>query len=213
MASKKTLYPKTTRIKIKGDTIQLTEKLDGSNLVFYKQNGELHIAQRSNIFTLSQLEEAEDKLYKGLYVWLQENGKDLEMRLCDNSAICGEWLGMGNVKYEAPEFDKKWYMFAKANITEDTELIKLNYDHTHFIYPFIEQEIPSYLGVVPIVANIRILPNKEDLDKIYDEYCEKVGGRKVEGFVLNYLNSICKYVRLKDGKLTEYSDQDHKGDC
>ena len=35
---KKEIYPKTQRLKINGDKIYVTEKLDGSNLVFFKKN-------------------------------------------------------------------------------------------------------------------------------------------------------------------------------
>ena len=33
---KKEIYPKTPRLKIGGDRVYVTEKLDGSNLVFFK---------------------------------------------------------------------------------------------------------------------------------------------------------------------------------
>ena len=49
---KKEIYPKTQRVKCTGDKIYLTEKLDGSNLVFFKKNDELYFAQRNNIFAL-----------------------------------------------------------------------------------------------------------------------------------------------------------------
>ena len=48
------------------------------------------------------------------------------------------------------------------------------------------------------------------LDNIYKEYTEKTN-RPVEGFVINYRDIISKYVRLKNGKLVEYSQEDHKG--
>lgn len=41
---------------------------------------------------------------------------------------------------------------------------------------------------------------------IYEKYCQKVG-RNVEGFVINYNNSIQKYVRMKNGKLAEHFDR------
>lgn len=34
---KKEMYPKTKRMKIGGDFVQITEKLDGSNLVIFKR--------------------------------------------------------------------------------------------------------------------------------------------------------------------------------
>ena len=52
---------------------------------------------------------------------------------------------------------------------------------------------------------------KEMLDKIYAKYCDKVQ-RNVEGIVININNNVQKYVRMKSGKLVEYSDNDHKGE-
>ena len=49
---KKEIYPKTKRVSCKGDKVYITEKLDGSNLVIFKKNEELYIAQRKNIFKI-----------------------------------------------------------------------------------------------------------------------------------------------------------------
>lgn len=212
---KKEIYPKTKRVKIGGDSIQLTEKLDGSNLVFFKKNDELYFAQRNNIFSLEEFnttEKISDKLYKGLYQWLKDYGQILKDNLHEGSAICGEWLGMGNVKYTVDEFDKRWYMFAKANVDDDFNLYNLMYDHSLFIYPFIDQVFPVFIGIVPVAFDIKVLPNKEYLDSLYDKYKEGVGGRNVEGFVINYNSMITKYVRMKNGKIVEYSDTARKGD-
>lgn len=62
---KKTLYPKTKRVQFKNRAV-ITEKLDGSNIGFFKVNGKLLIAQRNNIFTIDELEENKGMLYKGL---------------------------------------------------------------------------------------------------------------------------------------------------
>ena len=43
---KKEIYPKTARVKCNGETVCVTEKLDGSNLVIFKKNGMVYIAQR-----------------------------------------------------------------------------------------------------------------------------------------------------------------------
>lgn len=203
---KKEIYPKTKRVSCKGDKVYITEKLDGSNLVIFKKNEELYIAQRKNIFKIDELEEVKGILYKGLYQWLTDNKEVLITELHDNSAICGEWLGMGCLKYTIDEFDKKWYMFAKANIDDEFNLYNLNYDHSLFIYPFISQEIPNFIGMVPEVAELNVLPTKEHLDSIYEKYCNKVN-RNVEGFVVNYKNIITKYVRMKNGKLQEHFDR------
>lgn len=206
MIKGKEIYPKTKRVSCTGDKVYLTEKLDGSNLVFFKKEEELYIAQRKTIFKLSELEKAKDLLYKGLYQWLIDNGNVLESELHNNSAICGEWLGMGNIKYDIGDFDKRWYMFAKANIDDDYNLFNLIYDHSLFIYPFMSQEIPNFIGIVPEVAELNVLPTKEHLDSIYEKYTDKVN-RNVEGFVVNYKNIITKYVRMKNGKLQEHFDR------
>lgn len=203
---KKEIYPKTKRVSCKEDKVYITEKLDGSNLVIFKKDDELYIAQRKNIFKISELEEVKGILYKGLYQWLVDNKDVLINELHNNSAICGEWLGMGCLKYTIDEFDKKWYMFAKANIDEEFNLYNLNYDHSLFIYPFISQEIPNFIGIVPEVVELNVLPTKEHLDSIYEKYCNKVN-RNVEGFVVNYKNIITKYVRMKNGKLQEHFDR------
>ena len=203
---KKEIYPKTQRVICEGAKIQITEKLDGSNLVIFKFNNNLYVAQRNNIFEISELQENKDKLYKGLLQWILEHKEELQEEIYEGSAICGEWLGMGKLKYDVGEFDKRFYMFAKARITENFDLENLIYNHYLFIYPFNSQVIPSFIGVVPVVKDINNIPNKEQLDSIYEKYVEKVG-RNVEGFVVNYDNRITKYVRMKNGKLQEHFDR------
>lgn len=202
---KKEIYPKTKRLSCQGDKVYVTEKLDGSNLVFFKKNDTLYFAQRNTIYSFDEIEENKDKLYKGLYQWLSDN-KQVFDDLHNNSAICGEWLGMGCLKYSVDEFDKRYYMFAKANIDDDFNLYNLIYMHDLFVYPFQSQVIPKCIGVVPEVIELNILPTKEHLDSIYDKYTDKVK-RNVEGFVINYKNIITKYVRMKNGKLTEHFDR------
>ena len=203
---KKEIYPKTQRVLCEGAKIQITEKLDGSNLVIFKLNDDLYIAQRNNIFEVSELADNKDKLYKGLLQWIFDHKEELQEELYEGSAICGEWLGMGKLKYSVDEFDKRFYMFAKARITENFELENLMYNHELFIYPFNSQAIPSYIGTVPVVTEINNIPNKEQLDNIYERYCNKVN-RDVEGFVVNYNDNITKYVRMKNGKLQEHFDR------
>lgn len=202
---KKEIYPKTKRVSCLGDKVVITEKIDGSNLVVFKKNDELFIAQRNNIFTFSELEENKDKLYKGLYQWLMDN-KEYLCDLHNNSAICGEWIGMGKLKYPVDEFDKRYYMFAKANVDDEFNLYNLVYNHDLFIYPFESQIIPSCIGIVPVATTLNVLPNKEHLDSIYEKYCNKVN-RNVEGFVIDYRNIVSKYVRMKNGKLQEHFDR------
>ena len=179
-------------------------------MVFFKKNDKLYFAQRNNIICIDEIKEIKGMLYKGLYQWLVDNKDYLQEQLINNSAICGEWLGMGCLKYNIDEFDKRWYMFAKANIDDEFNLYNLIYEHDLFKYPFINQELPKFIGVVPEVVELQNLPNKEQLDKIYEKYTNSVK-RNVEGFVINYKNIVTKYVRMKNGKTVEYSDMDHKG--
>jgi hypothetical protein len=112
---KKEIYPKTKRVSCKGDKVYLTEKIDGSNLVFFKKDDKLYFAQRNNIICIDEIEEQK-------------------------------------------------------------------------------------------VAELVNLPNKEQLDSIYEKYTNKVN-RNVEGFVINYKNIISKYVRMKNGQLREHFDR------
>lgn len=198
---KKTLYPKTKRIKFKNRVV-ITEKLDGSNIGFFKVNGELVIAQRNNIFLVSELEENKGMLYKGLKGWIEENGEDLKNRLIEGSGFFGEWIGMGQIKY--PDLDKKVYMFAKANYDKE-EIKNLYYEHELFKYPFENQEIPEYIGIVPVVEQRESTPDVETLDYLYELYKIKTN-RNVEGFIIAQNNNVNKYVRLKNGKLQAHHE-------
>ena len=199
---KKTIYPKTQRTTDLNKII-ITEKIDGSNLTFFKHENELYFAQRNFVFKLSELEEMKQKLYKGLYGWLVDHGKDLEEQLNNNSAICGEWVGMGRIKYGHAFDDIKFLMFAKANVNDKLDLFNINYYQEFFIYPFVDKNIPDYISKVPVAYTTEKQPEIEALNILYKDYQNEVG-RNVEGFIINSGNSVSKYVRLKDGKLTEH---------
>ena len=199
---KKEIYPKTKRVSCKGEYVEVTEKLDGSNLCIFKKDDVLYIAQRKTILAFNELDEQKGLLYKGLYQWCKDNETALN-KIRNGSVVCGEWLGMGKLKYE---FDKRFYMFAKANINDDFTLFNIYYTHELFIYPFEDLTIPECIGVVPMARELTNIPTKNELDIIYDEYTSEVD-RNVEGFVINYKNSIQKYVRMKNGKLAEHFDR------
>lgn len=204
---KKEIYPKTKRLSCKGNKVYITEKIDGSNMVIFKKNDLLYIAQRKTIICENEFNTSKDVMYKGLYQWLQEHKDYLKTHLLNNTCICGEWIGMGCLKYTVDEFDKRLYMFAKANIDEEYNLYNLIYNHELFKYPFDNQEIPTFIGVVPEIVELNVIPTKEHLDSIYEKYTSKVN-RNVEGFVVNYNNNILKYVRMKNGKLQEHFDRE-----
>lgn len=196
---KKTLYPKTKRAQFKNRVV-ITEKLDGSNIGFFKVNEELIIAQRNNILSISEIEENKNMLYGGLYGWLKEYGKDLQERLIEGSGFFGEWIGMGKIKY--PHLDKKVYMFAKANYDKG-EIKNLYYEHELFNYPFINQEFPNYIGIVPVVQERKTYPNINTLNYLYTKYKKN---RNVEGFIIMQNNQVTKYVRMKNGKLQDHHE-------
>jgi len=191
----KTLYPKTERI---GDEkIVVTEKLDGSNLGIFKLNGEIYFAQRNNVYKMSEL--IKDNAYKGLMFWAEQN-KTALMTIRENSLIFGEWLGMGKLKYDFP---LKFYMFAKANISDDIECSRISYIHEYFHYSFEDGIMAECIGIVPVVLYGEKLLDVSSLDLIYEKYVESVG-RNVEGFVVRIGGVIKKYVRMKDGKLSDH---------
>ena len=197
----KQIYPKTKRIPL-SNTIYVTEKIDGSNLGLFNLNDKLYIAQRDLVFSIDEIEEIKDKMYKGLYAWLKENAENIKLN--NNSCIFGEWLGMGQIKY-GEIFNEKLLMFAKANVDDEFNVTNLKYDHNLFKYSFINEERPTFIGLVPMVSVLNKMPTKEELDKLYTDYSNLVN-RKVEGLIINFNNNILKYVRFKNGKEQEHHE-------
>ena len=139
------IYPKTVRIGNTINSYTITEKLDGSNLVFAKLNGELLICQRNNIYKIEEL--TKEVAYPGLIGWLDVNSTQLLDSLNEKSAICGEWLVKSHIKYD---FDNRFYMFAKANIDIEYKLSNIIYDHDLFMYSFIDKNIPKFISIINI---------------------------------------------------------------
>ena len=192
---KKSLYPKTKRIST--SKFIITEKLDWSNLWLFKLNWELIIAQRNNVFKLSEINK--DIAYKWLIGWLDKYKDSIDLH--EWSWVFWERIWMWNIKYW-DDIDKKFYIFAKANITEDFEVKNINYTRDYFIYPFISQEIPYCMDIVPLFAESKMI-DISMLDTLYDDYVNTVN-RKVEWFVIINNNQVLKYVRYKDWKETEH---------
>lgn len=195
---KKKLYGSTFRFKRDEVTI-LTEKIDGSNLVFFKLHDTLHIAERKTIFTLDELHMIE---YGGLRDWLKEHGKDLEESLVENAAIIGEWIGMGRLKYD---FSERFMQFAKANIYDDLDLVNVRYEEDLFQHSFKGKNVPVFIGRVPVVGGYETSLTLDELNAIYDSYLRQVG-RPVEGFIVNTYGNIRKYVRNKRGRLEDHME-------
>ena len=190
---KLSLYPKTERIGT--EQVIITEKLDGSNLGIFKLNGEVYFAQRNYVFKYDEL--TKENSYKGLRGWMEENTDSLN-KLNEGSCVFGEWIGTGQIGYGG-NLDKRFYIFAKANVRDGFDVSKINYDYNLFKYPFEGQEIPECIGVVPLVEELSLSPSISYLDTLYEQYIKKVD-RGCEGFVVNSMGGIKKYVRMKNGK-------------
>lgn len=207
---KKTLYPKTKRLESKKEVVTITEKIDGSNLSFFKLDGELYIAQRNNIYTLTEAMGVDtipkNVMYKHLYEFLSNYGAELKADLQEKAVVSGEWIAMGRIDYG--DVPQRFLQFAKGNVDDEMNLTKLNYNHELFKWSFISQEVPVFIGKVPVVAITDEFPTKEELDELYESYSDGViqdQGHPVEGFVVAVGNdSISKYVRFKDGALKEH---------
>ena len=205
MKIKKQVYPKTTRLSYTAPKAQITEKLDGSNLAIGVSEGKLYICMRNNIIESSEIGEHKNMLYKGLYAWVNEHEEFLKEEIHEGSVMCGEWLGMGKLKYPKEMTDKRFFMFAKARFTEDLGLTKIRRERDLLNFCFESHDIPEFIDVVPCVQILNFFPSVEDCNVIYTEYSECVD-RNVEGFVINYLGSIHKYVRMKNGKIEPHKE-------
>lgn len=204
MAQKYSIYPKTSRVGASKAIV--TEKIDGSNLTFFKFDNVPYIATRNNVVTYEEWQKDKSILgYKGLMQFLDDNAEQLFADLNDFTAICGEWVGMGKLKYSGV-FTHRFLAFAKARVeiadesTMRFSLFKLRYILDELGYAFVDGVFPNYLGKVPQVKQFDVSPTIEALDELYDTYRESVN-RDVEGFVVFYSGQITKYVRMKNGKL------------
>lgn len=204
----KEIYPKTERVKNEGLSILVSEKIDGQNLGLFVNKGELFIITRNTIMDFKSMSPEKVQTYKGLYNWLLKHEIELIDSLYEQSIIFGEWVG------ESFHYKKLGYCFlafAKARINDEFKVNKFNWDLDLLKYVFNKQEFPIFISKAPIVARINVVPSIEFLDHMYEEYCQKVD-RKVEGFILNFGNSIQKYVRMKRGKVVPHQQNSHKSE-
>lgn len=201
----KDIYPKTVRVSDKIRVI-LTEKLDGGNIGIFKFNGELLISTRRSMIIIDSPTDTDGlealfNTYMGLSEWIKSHYNELLDNLHDGSGFFAEWKMKGKIYYE--NLNKNLYMFAKAKIDDEMRPYNIMYDQKLFIYPFLDQCIPDYIGVTPIICELDHMPSIAELDDIYDRYVEEVG-RRVEGIVINHDDRIQKYVRYKRGKFTKH---------
>lgn len=213
---KQSLYPKTSRASDNNRDFLITEKLDGSNLAIFKLEDKIYVAQRNFIFRWEDVTPS-DTIYKGLVGWMEEHHDHLLANMHNKSAIVGEWIGMGKIPY-AGALEHRFYMFAKANVEleevndDDGKLFEhklvmktILYNRDLFIYPFVDQTIPDYIGLVPVVSVRKTIPTIKDLDSLYDELVE-ARPYTPEGFIVNLPDNrtVLKYVRHKNGKLVDH---------
>lgn len=208
---KQTLFPKIKRVEI-NKKYQITEKLDGSNLGIAKIGYNLYFCQRNIIFNTFEIYDNKNILYKNLETWIIENKETLLEALNDNIIIFGEWLGMGKIKYNNM---KQFNLFAKAQIEYNYNFYdgittfsieNLDFEVDKLKYAFKNENIPSFISLVPTIDNDLELINKQTLDELYDKYSESQD-RIVEGFVIldeSEPTYVRKYVRCKNGKLQEH---------
>ena len=64
--------PKTKRVGCLREKVYITEKIDGSNMVIFKKDDLLYVAQRKTIICEDEFETVKDVMYKGLYQWLSD---------------------------------------------------------------------------------------------------------------------------------------------
>ena len=141
-------------------------------------------------------------MYKHLYEFLANYGSELKADLQEKAVVSGEWIAMGRIDYG--NVAQRFLQFAKGRVNEEMELTKLNYNHDLFKWSFISQEVPQFIGVVPVVSITDEFPTKEELDSLYEEVSQEET-HPVEGFVVAVGNdSISKYVRFKDGAMKEH---------
>lgn len=214
---KKTLYPKTQRISNDAFLWQVTEKLDGSNLTLFRHCGELWVATRNQIFCWDDVESKEDIGYKGLYAWLTEHAEAITNCLGDGQALCGEWIGMGHIKYK-DSLQFRFYVFARAAVFFDDRhdtfsMIGIDRDVSKLKELIDYLGLNSFMGVVPIIFKRSVIDEYDginklnSLDDMYDSYKESVD-RDVEGFIVTnlYTGQPFKYVRQKGNKLEPHQE-------
>lgn len=203
---KQETYGKTERIRPGTFHWLITEKLDGANLcIGMTQNGRLLIHQRARILTLDEADQLE---YKGLSAWVKKHAGVLQT-IYPGSVLCGEWLGMGRLKYPESEFPNPFNVFAKARYLgpdgPEIDTDTLDYDPKTFGY-VTGGELPGCISAVPVVGHSNVPPTITQLDMLYSARTE-LTGRPVEGFVITDIGPgehRCKYVRMKNGKVAEH---------
>ena len=201
------VYPKTKRISKTDFVWQITEKMDGSNLTFFKFDDDLYLATRNNVFNWTvEKPTSQDIQYKGLFGWVENYSKLLYEKLKNHEALFGEWLGMGKIKYEDyfPRFNLFAYGYMHQNEDGKFEAGYINRDLNKIADFLVEHDLNRDFITVPFVDYTDSL-SPDLIDWYYNKYRDEQS-REVEGFILTNLDSgeVRKYVRYKGGKMLEH---------
>lgn len=221
---KKTMYQKTKRFSDKVE-VTITEKIDGSNLsIFTDGENNLYVATRNYIYDVTENCDELGKTLKGIVGFIDKNRDYFIKNLSPNSAIIGEWVGQGYIKYKNRFNDGRFLQFAKAPIIWDNGIPSFDKDKTlyHqdlFKYNWKNKEVPEFIKFVPIVLKTNMIqtPTLVQLEELYKEYAPKVMEEHdvlVEGFVI-YVETkmsfndkpqqivatdVKKFIKYKNGK-------------
>lgn len=196
------LYGSTKRVGT--DTIQITEKLDGSNLGIFRIDDKLLIAQRNWVMVYPDDILNKQIMYKGLLDWLDKHGAVLRDSLINYNGVFGEWMGMGRLKNDDA---RQFNIFSKGKLRlgdDNTYYVdNMRYDVDNLNYVFNDGIVPDIdsLTFVPVVTTFDTYPDIDTLDALYEDYINVVG-RDVEGFIVTVNGgNPRKYVRNKSGSV------------
>lgn len=159
-------YSKFKKPFVKGDKIQIQEKLDGSNLSIMKDNGRLRVFSRTREITDNYTD------FKGLEEWLKEHENVILQTLENGNVIFGEWLGQGKITYnkKAGKSEiERYYMFDMAtsieNMNDEDKIIR---HYTPLIVAF-DYASRMKIPFVPIINTELELNTFEELTPTYVE--------------------------------------------
>lgn len=159
-------YPKFKEPFVKGDKIQIQEKLDGSNLSIMKDNGKLRIFSRTREITGNYTD------FKGLEEWIKEHESIILQTLKNGNVIFGEWLGQAKIPYNKKAGKgeiERYYMFDMAtsieNMNDEERIIR------HYVPLIVAFDYASRMKIpfVPIINTELEFNTFEELTPIYVE--------------------------------------------
>lgn len=159
-------YSKYKEPFVKGEKIQIQEKLDGSNLSIMKDNDKLRVFSRTREITGNYTD------FKGLEEWLNEHENIILETLENGNVIFGEWLGQAKIPYNKKAGKgeiERYYMFDMAtsidNMDNEEKIDR------HYVPLIVAFDYATRMGIpfVPIINAETILNTFEELVPTYVE--------------------------------------------